>query len=310
MSPRNYWIGVVSRNHVERGVAGGFAQLNHGKAGPARAHAPGRRPRLLLAADRLSGRCTGAGVHRYRPRGHRDDLPGPGGRRHAVPARSEYLPAAEAPIKPMLDGSLVHPQQGALGCGIPLRVPARAGGGFRAHRQRHGPRLRARLRGAARRPTRRRRSGRAIVAAVATGSGDDDGSDGDGAVPAQAGQGRRPHGVHARPPARAARRRASRPIGRTRSCGPATARWSRSSNGFRRRRSTTRTAIAEVGKLWARYAAVLRLRHAGRPARGRAKCSRASSSSQTIYVSAHSATPSGPPRYEPCDHLARTAVPR
>jgi hypothetical protein len=29
-----YWIGVVSRSHVLRGVAGGFAQLCHGKAAP------------------------------------------------------------------------------------------------------------------------------------------------------------------------------------------------------------------------------------------------------------------------------------
>jgi len=28
------WLGVVSRAHVERGVAGGFAQLCHGKAQP------------------------------------------------------------------------------------------------------------------------------------------------------------------------------------------------------------------------------------------------------------------------------------
>jgi hypothetical protein len=29
-----YWLGVVSRGHVERGVAGGFAQLCHGRAAP------------------------------------------------------------------------------------------------------------------------------------------------------------------------------------------------------------------------------------------------------------------------------------
>jgi hypothetical protein len=28
------WLGVVSRAHVQRGVAGGFAQLCHGKAQP------------------------------------------------------------------------------------------------------------------------------------------------------------------------------------------------------------------------------------------------------------------------------------
>ncbi|OXM85173.1 EVE domain-containing protein [Paenibacillus rigui] len=31
-----YWIGVVSKSHVMRGVAGGFAQLCHGKAVPLR----------------------------------------------------------------------------------------------------------------------------------------------------------------------------------------------------------------------------------------------------------------------------------
>ncbi len=30
----NYWIGVVSRSHVLRGVAAGFAQMNHGKQAP------------------------------------------------------------------------------------------------------------------------------------------------------------------------------------------------------------------------------------------------------------------------------------
>ena len=34
MSERHYWIGVVSKDHVAIGVAGGFTQLNHGKAGP------------------------------------------------------------------------------------------------------------------------------------------------------------------------------------------------------------------------------------------------------------------------------------
>lgn len=34
MSTRSYWIGVVSKDHVDIGMAGGFAQLNHGKAGP------------------------------------------------------------------------------------------------------------------------------------------------------------------------------------------------------------------------------------------------------------------------------------
>jgi hypothetical protein len=33
-SPRQYWIGVVSWEHVQIGVRGGFIQLNHGKKAP------------------------------------------------------------------------------------------------------------------------------------------------------------------------------------------------------------------------------------------------------------------------------------
>jgi len=34
MSQRQFWIGVVAKDHVDRATAGGFAQVNHGKAGP------------------------------------------------------------------------------------------------------------------------------------------------------------------------------------------------------------------------------------------------------------------------------------
>jgi hypothetical protein len=36
-----FWLGVVSQEHVQRGVAGGFAQLCHGKAAPLRRMRPG-----------------------------------------------------------------------------------------------------------------------------------------------------------------------------------------------------------------------------------------------------------------------------
>ena len=36
-----FWIGVASRDHVRRGVAGGFCQLGHGKAAPIRRLSPG-----------------------------------------------------------------------------------------------------------------------------------------------------------------------------------------------------------------------------------------------------------------------------
>jgi len=36
-----YWIGVVSREHVQRGVGGGFIQLNHGNKAPVQRLQPG-----------------------------------------------------------------------------------------------------------------------------------------------------------------------------------------------------------------------------------------------------------------------------
>jgi hypothetical protein len=46
-SPNNaamrYWIGVASADHVRAGVAGGFAQLAHGKHAPIRRLSPGDR---------------------------------------------------------------------------------------------------------------------------------------------------------------------------------------------------------------------------------------------------------------------------
>lgn len=36
-----YWIGVVSREHVLRGTAGGFAMLNHGRKAPLQRLSPG-----------------------------------------------------------------------------------------------------------------------------------------------------------------------------------------------------------------------------------------------------------------------------
>ncbi len=41
MSDPCYWIGVASRDHVLKGVAGGFCQLGHGKAAPVKRLAPG-----------------------------------------------------------------------------------------------------------------------------------------------------------------------------------------------------------------------------------------------------------------------------
>ena len=40
MSERRYWIGVAAANHIARGKAGGFMQVNHGKEVPLKRRPP------------------------------------------------------------------------------------------------------------------------------------------------------------------------------------------------------------------------------------------------------------------------------
>lgn len=99
----SYWIGVVSRSHVERGVAGGFAQLNHGKAGPLERMRPGDG--FVYYSPRVDFE-GGTPVQAFTAIGRVADgdifLAGDTG--NACFRREvHYLPAAEAPIKPLLD---------------------------------------------------------------------------------------------------------------------------------------------------------------------------------------------------------------
>jgi hypothetical protein len=50
-----HWIGVVSRQHVLRGVAGGFAQVCHGKAGPLRSMREGDWLIYYSPAEEMGG---------------------------------------------------------------------------------------------------------------------------------------------------------------------------------------------------------------------------------------------------------------
>ena len=43
MAIPNYWLGVVSRSHIQIGVKGGFIQLNHGKKAPLEKFSAGDR---------------------------------------------------------------------------------------------------------------------------------------------------------------------------------------------------------------------------------------------------------------------------
>lgn len=52
---RRGWLGVVSRSHVHRGVAGGFMQLCHGKAEPLRRMAEGDHLVLYSPRTEMGG---------------------------------------------------------------------------------------------------------------------------------------------------------------------------------------------------------------------------------------------------------------
>src|SRR5207249_6912530 len=101
---RNYWIGVVSKTHVDKAVAGGFTQLNHGKAGPLERMREGDgfafySPRVEhpygapLQAFTAIGRVGPGAI--FQAEGH-----------GFIPFRRavDYLSANEAPIKPLLEG--------------------------------------------------------------------------------------------------------------------------------------------------------------------------------------------------------------
>ena len=104
MSERNYWIGVVSKDHAALGVAGGFTQLNHGKAGPLERMRAGDgfafySPRTAypdgapLQAFTAIGRIRDGNV--YQVTQASDFRPF----RLAV----DYLPAHDVPIKPLIE---------------------------------------------------------------------------------------------------------------------------------------------------------------------------------------------------------------
>jgi len=104
MSERNYWVGVVSKDHVALGVAGGFTQLNHGKAGPLERMRAGDgfafySPRTAypdgepLQALTAIGRIRDGNVYQV------TQAPGFSPFRLAV----DYLPAHDAPIKPLIE---------------------------------------------------------------------------------------------------------------------------------------------------------------------------------------------------------------
>jgi hypothetical protein len=99
-----FWIGVASRDHVMRGVAGGFCQLSHGKSSPVERLKPGDRIVYYSPRERMG---EGEPVQAFTAIG--EILPGAaypgdmGGGFKAVRRDVRFFKAHDAPIKPLLD---------------------------------------------------------------------------------------------------------------------------------------------------------------------------------------------------------------
>jgi hypothetical protein len=99
-----YWIGVASRDHVRRGVAGGFCQLSHGKMPAVRRLSPGDwiayySPRTELRGGEPLQAFTAIGrVKEGEP--YLFDMGG-----GFVPARRDvaFVECNEAPIRPLIE---------------------------------------------------------------------------------------------------------------------------------------------------------------------------------------------------------------
>jgi len=103
-APRQFWIGVVSREHVRLGVKGGFIQLGHGKKAPVQRLRAGDAlvmysPRTAYPDGEPLQAFTAIGVVStgkvYQVQMTEDFKP------YRIDVR--FLQAKEAPIKPLVD---------------------------------------------------------------------------------------------------------------------------------------------------------------------------------------------------------------
>ena len=105
VSARNYWIGVVSRSHVQLGVKGGFMQLSHGKRAPLEKLRAGDglvmySPRTSYPDGEVLQSFTAIGVVTSGEIYQVEMTP------DFKPYRLDvtFLESREAPIKPLVDG--------------------------------------------------------------------------------------------------------------------------------------------------------------------------------------------------------------
>lgn len=95
-----YWINTVSRGHVERGVAGGFTQANHGKPHGLRKLA---RDDWIAFYSPKTDYPEGAPLQAFTALGRvSDDAPYQADNEHWR-RRVEFVTCTETPIRPLLD---------------------------------------------------------------------------------------------------------------------------------------------------------------------------------------------------------------
>ncbi|MBS1531812.1 MAG: EVE domain-containing protein [Bacteroidetes bacterium] len=106
MRQERYWVTVVSKDHIKRGVAGGFMQANHGKPGALKKLHPNDwvifySPKMTYAGDEKLQAFTAIGQvaddNIYQHKMSEDFVPY---RRNIT-----YYPCKDAPIVPLI-GSL------------------------------------------------------------------------------------------------------------------------------------------------------------------------------------------------------------
>lgn len=98
------WLGVVSKAHAERGVAGGFIQLCHGKVEPLRRMVEGDRLVLYSPRTEMGGGEPLQAFTAYGIVGPDEIVRVPMTQDfHPFRRRVSFLPAKEAPIRPLLN---------------------------------------------------------------------------------------------------------------------------------------------------------------------------------------------------------------
>jgi len=102
---RRYYVNTVSRDHVQRGIAGGFTQANHGRP---HGLGPLKRGDLIVFYSPKTTFEGGAPLQSFTALGRVvDDEPY---QAEMTPTfrpwrrKLDFLPTSEAPIRPLIDG--------------------------------------------------------------------------------------------------------------------------------------------------------------------------------------------------------------